>query len=39
MKSDSKFGVERKGKEIDKAQLADLDKIELDVFQNLADTN
>ena len=38
MKSDSKFGVERKGKEIDKAQLADLEKIEFDVFQNLADT-
>ena len=38
MKSDSKFGVERKGKEKDKAQLADLEKIEFDVFQNLADT-
>lgn len=38
MQIDNKFGVERRGKEIDKEQLADLEKIEFDVMQNLADT-
>ena len=38
MQTDNKFGVERRGKEIDKEQLADLEKIEFDVMQNLADT-
>ena len=38
MQLDKKFGVERRGKEIDKEQLADLEKIEFDVMQNLADT-
>jgi hypothetical protein len=38
MQTDNKFGVERRGKEIDKEQLADLEKIEFDVMQNLADS-
>ena len=38
MQTDNKFGEERRGKEIDKEQLADLEKIEFDVMQNLADT-
>ncbi len=39
MQTDNKFGVERRGKEIDKEQLADLEKIEFDVMQNRADTS
>ena len=38
MKKSNLFGIERKGQEIDREQLADLEKIEFDVFQNLADT-
>ena len=38
MKKSNLFGIERKGQEIDREQLADLEKNEFDVFQNLADT-